>query len=215
MLQRTLMLLSSAYLALSASSALPAELFSPLVAQKVLATAQTAQSPAQYPQYTDRIQGVWQYFSPDTWTSGFFPSTLYALNTRASICPTGDLTSTDWVSLARSWSAAEVPLETKTSVGHDVGFLSFPFAEELKMCVFASICLLSIHTERGPLPYMQTSGERDCRCGRQQLRAGARGAVQPHSRMHAQLGYLGSYGLPSDNRQHDESRGTRPYRRLT
>ena len=31
------------------------------------------------------------------------------------------------------WSAAEVPSETKTGVGHDVGFLSFPFADELAL----------------------------------------------------------------------------------
>ena len=135
MLQTAVFVLGFAGIALGADLALPAELFSPLVAQKVLATAQTAQNPPQYPQYTDRVQGVWQYFAPDLWTSGFFPSTLYALNTRASICPTDDLKSTDWVSLAQRWSTAEVPLETKTSVGHDVGFLSFPFAAELQMYV--------------------------------------------------------------------------------
>ena len=65
---------------LGTNLSLPAELFSPLVPQKILATAQTVQSPSKYPQYTDRVKGVWEYFVPDTWTSGFFPSTLYALN---------------------------------------------------------------------------------------------------------------------------------------
>ncbi|KAI0082871.1 d-4,5 unsaturated-glucuronyl hydrolase-like protein [Panus rudis PR-1116 ss-1] len=111
---------------------LPPESFSPLVAQKVLKTANTVQSPPKYPQWTDRDTGVWDWFSPDTWTTGFFPSTLYALNTRATKLCKHDksLQGIDWLGLARMWSAAEVPLETKTGVGHDVGFLSFPFIEE-------------------------------------------------------------------------------------
>jgi hypothetical protein len=112
---------------------LPAELFSPLVAQKILATATTAQNPPKYPQWTDRDTGSWQYFSPDTWTTGFFPVTLYALQERLALCPTDDLKAADWLSLAQRWSSAEVPLETKTGVGHDVGFLSFPFIEELSL----------------------------------------------------------------------------------
>ena len=119
----------------SAATAPPAELFSPLIAQKVLATAQTKQNPPKYPQWTDRTTGAWDYFSPDTWTSGFFPSTLYALNARAALCPSVELSSTDWLSLAQTWSTAEVPLETKTSVGHDVGFVSFPFMDELNVYV--------------------------------------------------------------------------------
>jgi hypothetical protein len=31
-----------------------------------------------------------------------------------------------------------VPLETKNSVGHDVGFLSFPFSDELAMQVLVA-----------------------------------------------------------------------------
>ncbi|KAF7796235.1 hypothetical protein EIP86_007409 [Pleurotus ostreatoroseus] len=113
----------------------PAELFSPLIAQKILATAKTQHNPSQYPQWTDRTAGVWQYFNPDTWTSGFFPATLYALSARAALCPNSSaaqgLNGTDWLALAQMWSAAEVPLETNTTVGHDVGFLSFPFVDEL------------------------------------------------------------------------------------
>ncbi|KAH8100222.1 d-4,5 unsaturated-glucuronyl hydrolase-like protein [Cristinia sonorae] len=109
---------------------LPQEAFSPLIPQKILATANTLRSPAQYPQFTDRVSGTWQWFSPDTWTTGFFPTTLYALHTRSQLCP-GSVGDTDWLALARRWSAAEIPLETKTGVGHDVGFLSFPFSEEL------------------------------------------------------------------------------------
>ncbi|KIP02629.1 glycoside hydrolase family 88 protein [Phlebiopsis gigantea 11061_1 CR5-6] len=117
----------------AADLALPAELFSPLVAQKILATAQSAQSPPKYPQYTDRAEGAWEYFAPDTWTSGFFPATLYALHARATLCPSAGLNGTDWVALGQTWAAAEVPSETHTGVGHDVGFLSFPFALELEI----------------------------------------------------------------------------------
>ena len=131
-LRSGLLLLALPY-AWAANLSLPDELFSPLIAQKVLATAQTVQSPSKYPQYTDRVKGVWEYFNPDTWTSGFFPSTLYALHERASLCPSSELNGTDWLLLAQTWSAAEVPSETHTGVGHDVGFLSFPFDLELEM----------------------------------------------------------------------------------
>ncbi|EIW85467.1 glycoside hydrolase family 88 protein [Coniophora puteana RWD-64-598 SS2] len=114
-----------------ASAQAPSELYSSLVQQKVLKTAQAEPDPAQYPQYTDRTQGEWQYFVPDTWTTGFFPATLYELNTRATLC---NLTGQpDWVGMGRQWAAAEVPLETNTTVGHDVGFLSFPFAQEMQI----------------------------------------------------------------------------------
>ena len=118
-------------LAAEAQSTPPAELYSPLIQQKVLKIAQVEPNPANYPEYTDRILGNWQYFPPDTWTTGFFPTTLYALNTRATLCGTNDGGS--WVQLGRSWSAAEIPLETKNSFGHDVGFMSMPFMEELNM----------------------------------------------------------------------------------
>lgn len=134
---RSLVLLLAAPYALGADLTLPAELFSPLVAQKVLATANTVQNPVKYPQYTDRVQGVWQYFVPDTWTSGFFPATLYELNRRTTLCPSEvssqALNGTDWVLLGQTWSDGEVPSETNTGVGHDVGFLSFPFVNELQL----------------------------------------------------------------------------------
>jgi len=110
----------------------PSELYSPLIPQKLLATANTQRNPPQYPQYTDRVVGEWQWFSPDTWTSGFLPATLYELHTRTQLCTgQGSGEGTDWIGLGRVWSAAEIPLETKNSVGHDVGFLSFPFVQEL------------------------------------------------------------------------------------
>ncbi|EKM55948.1 glycoside hydrolase family 88 protein [Phanerochaete carnosa HHB-10118-sp] len=134
---KSLVLLLAAPCALAADLSLPVELFSPLVAQKILATANTVQNPTKYPQYTDRVQGVWQYFVPDTWTSGFFPATLYELNRRTTLCAADvsaqGLNGTDWVLLGQTWSAGEVPSETNTGVGHDVGFLSFPFVDELQL----------------------------------------------------------------------------------
>lgn len=110
----------------------PPELFSPLIYQKVLATAEAEPNPAQYPQYTDTTAGSWLFFSPDTWTSGFFPVTLYAMNTRTGLCPSPDgIAQADWLGMGRRWSAGEIPLETNTTVGHDVGFLSMPFVAEL------------------------------------------------------------------------------------
>jgi hypothetical protein len=123
----------SPLLSLAAAATPPAQLYSPLISSKILTIAQTQQNPPAYPQYTDRTVGSWQYFAPDTWTSGFFPLTLYALNARAQLCNTGG--GDQWVQLGRQWSAAEVPLETHTSVDHDVGFLSMPFVEEIYMYV--------------------------------------------------------------------------------
>ncbi|KAJ7221714.1 glycoside hydrolase family 88 protein [Mycena pura] len=118
----------------AATLALPPQLFSNLIPQKVLATYKSLPSPVQYPQYTDTSVGHWLDFSPDTWTSGFFPTTLYALNTRKSICgatAVNGLTAADWLTLGRSASTGEIPLELHNNQGHDVGFLSFPFVEEL------------------------------------------------------------------------------------
>ncbi|KAI0329874.1 d-4,5 unsaturated-glucuronyl hydrolase-like protein [Cubamyces sp. BRFM 1775] len=111
----------------------PAELFSPLVGEKVLKTAQSFPNPAQYPQYTDRDEGNWIWFSPDQWTSGFFPATLYAMYERTKLCGTQAVSGSQWLELGRAWSTGEVPLETHTGVGHDVGFLSYPFMDELKV----------------------------------------------------------------------------------
>lgn len=129
-----LALLSSFLLARAADAATPpAELYSPLIAQKVLKTAQSLSNPPTYPEYTDRTVGNWIDFVADTWTTGFFPVTLYALNTRATLCNTSDGPS--WVELGQQWSTGEVPLEAHSTLGHDVGFVSMPFMEELKMYV--------------------------------------------------------------------------------
>ncbi|KAH8995827.1 d-4,5 unsaturated-glucuronyl hydrolase-like protein [Lactarius hatsudake] len=112
----------------------PPQLFSPLIAQKLLTSAQrTPGIPISYPQYTTRDTGVWLYFGADTWTSGFLPATFYALAERATICPltVNGTTTTQWLDIGRLSATGEIPLEVHTSVGHDVGFLSFPFVDEL------------------------------------------------------------------------------------
>ncbi|KAF8509559.1 d-4,5 unsaturated-glucuronyl hydrolase-like protein [Gautieria morchelliformis] len=105
------------------------ELYSPLIAPKVQAIAETEPNPANYPQYTDRTQGIWEYFTPTTWTSGFFPALLYLLDTRSKLCPS--LNQPDWLSMGRDWSVGLVPLEDNKNLDHDVGFLSYPFQQEL------------------------------------------------------------------------------------
>lgn len=133
---RQRMILSSSMLLLCVTTvmSIPAQLFSPLVPQKVLATFKSLPNPVQYPQWTDGTTGRWVLFNPDTWTSGFFPATGYALNTRKHLCgatPENGLGSADWLALGRAASSALIPLGTSNHVGHDVGFLSFPFVEEL------------------------------------------------------------------------------------
>jgi hypothetical protein len=140
------LLLFSATLSLTPAFAsgyppLPPHLFDPLISQKLLATAKLAQgaNPTSYPQYTTRDTGAWLLFGADTWTSGFLPATLYALAERATLCPgsMSGTTNAQWLQLARASAFGEIPLETRTSVGHDVGFLSFPFVDELT--VYASV----------------------------------------------------------------------------
>lgn len=123
--------LSGVAVAATSFSTPPEELYSPLVVEKVQITALSPPNPMQYPQYTDRTEGKWQYFSPDTWTTGFFPATLYALNKRAELCNWGADNASEWLELGRQWSTAEVPLETSNTLGHDVGFVSYPFIDEL------------------------------------------------------------------------------------
>ncbi|KAJ7273074.1 glycoside hydrolase family 88 protein [Mycena rebaudengoi] len=128
----TLLYLLSTLVPLALAS-VPPQLFSGLIPAKVLATANSLPAAIQYPQYTTS-GGDWLLFGPDTWTSGFFPTTLYALNTRKSLCgatPSNGLGSADWLRVGRSISNGLIPLEIRNGQGHDQGFLSFPFVEEL------------------------------------------------------------------------------------
>lgn len=112
----------------------------------ILAVTDQIISGIRYPQYTDTTAGKWILFGPDTWTSGFFPATLYALNERKTVCPAtaaNGLAQADWLNLGRSISTGLIPLTIKTGVGHDLGFLSFPFVDEYDLYV-PSLLLLSI-----------------------------------------------------------------------
>ncbi|KAI4524021.1 glycoside hydrolase family 88 protein [Schizophyllum commune Loenen D] len=116
----------------------PSELFSPDIASKVAATAQRVigAGSSSYPHTTDSNAGTWNLEKADWWTSGFFPATAYLLNARKDKCGADDdngLGGADWLELGRAMSAGLVPLEDHTTQGHDVGFLSFPFIEELKV----------------------------------------------------------------------------------
>ena len=116
----------------------PQELFSPLIYQKAIKVASNLSTPVLYPQYTNE-SGDWLYFKLNTWTTGFLPSLLYALDERAELCSNsttnanGTRNGTDWLSLARAWSAPEIAMERSNTIGHDVGFASFPFQDELKV----------------------------------------------------------------------------------
>ncbi|KAJ7184363.1 glucuronyl hydrolase [Mycena filopes] len=116
--------------------------------------------PSNILKYTDTSAGHWLDFSPDTWTSGFFPATLYALNTRKTLCgatTANGLGAANWLTWGRSTSNGLIPLEAHNNQGHDVGFLSFPFVEELG------------HQSYQP----------DCSHCRQEFRRGSRRQIQP------------------------------------
>ncbi|KAH8832004.1 glucuronyl hydrolase [Flagelloscypha sp. PMI_526] len=120
---------------LSAAASVPSELYSPIVPRKLLAAYEKTPNPIQYPHLTT-TNGVWQYISADAWTSGFFPATMYALEERKRMCgasKSNGLDIADWLSLGRALTSGLSALEVRNNVGHDVGFLSFPFAYELQM----------------------------------------------------------------------------------
>ncbi|EAU88088.1 glucuronyl hydrolase [Coprinopsis cinerea okayama7 len=111
---------------------IPPELFSPLGPQKVLA-AERARPNQRWPQWTN-ANGQWVWFDAGAWTSGFFPATHYALNSRRILCganAANGLNIADWRALGINASRG-LPLDAR-SVGHDVGFISFPFVEELAL----------------------------------------------------------------------------------
>lgn len=138
----TVLLLGSLPAQIASGQGIPQELFSPLSPQKVLATYRASPS-QQWPQFTDGA-GKWEFYPPRTWTSGFFPTTLYALNTRRQLCGATDanqLGIADWLALGRANSRG-LPLDAGGGVGHDVGFMSFPFVEELAMYVLLLLLLL-------------------------------------------------------------------------
>lgn len=127
----TLVFLLSALPVLRAAEP-PGELYSPLVSSKILATAHDTRDGKSYPHNTDQVNGIWNYVGTDWWTSGFFPATLYSMNRRSELCP-NTVDAADWVNLGQVWSADLTRLLIKNSVGHDVGFISFPFVDELTM----------------------------------------------------------------------------------
>jgi hypothetical protein len=114
----------------------PPELYSEVVTRKLLDTAN--QFPAMavgkkalFPQFTDKDLGQWIWIDRDSWSSGFLPATLYEMNTRKLLCDTGE-GNNSWVGLAQQWSTPLLSLVGGSrSIGHDVGFLSYPFVAEL------------------------------------------------------------------------------------
>lgn len=131
---------------LSLSSSLTDALFGQNTLSK-LADVASATSPAStngWPQYTEPAQdgGKWLYFDADTWTSGFFSASLYALHERTNtLCPASSINTTasssgsqDWLTLARKWNTQDYQtmVEQLTNT-HDVGFLSLPLQYELAL----------------------------------------------------------------------------------
>jgi hypothetical protein len=111
----------------------PASLYSTLIYDKTYTTTHAvAQSAWTFPQYTDS-KGVWKWFAAQTWTSGFYPAMAYLLNHRVPKCP--DINPSrpagKWLAIGRKWSEGLVQIESNNQVRHDVGFISFPFQEEL------------------------------------------------------------------------------------
>jgi hypothetical protein len=133
------LLLLPFFLGSTLAQTVPANLYSSQVASKILTVANSRlPNPNQFPQYTN-TGGTWQWFAPNTWTSGFFPDTLYQLNTRASLGPSdSSLSGKNWLTLGRKWSDALVPLVPTNTLHHDVGFVAYPFVSEYALFVIHS-----------------------------------------------------------------------------
>ncbi|KAG8746109.1 hypothetical protein FRC12_014363, partial [Ceratobasidium sp. 428] len=107
-------------------------IFSPYIAQKYARVGSKYRS-AQYP-HTTAANGTWTWNGADWWTSGFLPASFYLLNERKNLCPKDkNLSSVDWLTLGRHWSDSLVPLQSGNGQGHDQGFLSLPYLEELRV----------------------------------------------------------------------------------
>ncbi|VDB83251.1 unnamed protein product [Peniophora sp. CBMAI 1063] len=132
---RTLAVLAAATTTTLAAD-LPSELFDSSIAVKLRATYQAQPPvPSQWPQYTFP-NGTWRYFGGNTWTTGFFPATMYAMAERAGLCPELGLNASEWIEYGRGSSSGEIPGSTlsataQSQLEHDVGFVSFPFQAEL------------------------------------------------------------------------------------
>ena len=88
----------------TATLALPSELFDSSIATKLRATYQAQPPvPSLWPQYTFP-NGTWQYFGGNTWTTGFFPATMYAMAERAGLCPDLGLNASEWIEDGRGSS---------------------------------------------------------------------------------------------------------------
>ncbi|QRV94836.1 glycoside hydrolase family 88 protein [Ceratobasidium sp. AG-Ba] len=109
-------------------------ILSPDIAQKY-ARVGSSYRPGEYPHTTtSNGTGAWAWQPADWWSSGFFPGSFYLLNERSKLCPKNkNLNSVDWLTLGRHWSDSLVPLQSGNGQGHDQGFLSIPFLEELKV----------------------------------------------------------------------------------
>lgn len=116
-------------------SGVPNELFSNLIPQKLLKTAEQISQDFKYPEMTNG-EGKWILEPANRWSAGFVPASLYALQQRTEFCkPTQEngLALADWRKVGQATSDGLIPLTKSNGVGHDVGFLSFPFVEELRM----------------------------------------------------------------------------------
>jgi hypothetical protein len=117
--------------------AIPSELFSSLISQKILVTFQSLPTPILYPHVTDSM-GKWINHSINWWTAGFLPASSYLLLARQKMCNSTQSFNTsggDWLTLGRSSSGPLANLNATHGIGHDIGFISFPFIEELVVCV--------------------------------------------------------------------------------
>lgn len=109
------------------------DLFSSTISSKLWTT--TANYAGTYPQVTDHGNPAhWVLLNIQQWTSGFFPATMYEMNRRQTLCPANS-DGHDWLSRARTWTNAIVPLQYGNSQEHDQGFLSLPLTYELKLFV--------------------------------------------------------------------------------
>lgn len=110
-------------------SAVKDTLFGHGFGKKIVELAKNAENvPEEFPHYTHMGQTQYKYFPSSTWTSGFFPGSLWALYERIMCHNIGiadGVSKEELLDLAKNWQEGIKKEQFNTNT-HDIGFLIMP-----------------------------------------------------------------------------------------
>lgn len=96
--------------------------------RKIVELAQKSEGvPEEFPHYTHMGEIRYKYFPSSTWTSGFFPGSLWALYERVVRynCDIDGISQQELLDLAKNWQEGIKKEQFNTNT-HDIGFLIMP-----------------------------------------------------------------------------------------